>query len=73
MADAIRPHRRDSKVTTPVFRSAQPGSVPSGYPPHMVTRMHFVTLSAYAVFGPALLQTAAEDKTRTTTKGEFRP
>ena len=38
----------------------------------MVTRMRFVALSAYAVLGPARLQTAAEDKTRTTNKGEFR-
>jgi hypothetical protein len=36
----------------------------------MVTRMRFVALSAYAV-RPA--PKAAEDKTRTTNKGEFRP
>jgi len=57
-----------------VFRSAQLGSVPLGYPPHIVTRMGFVALSAYAIHQrPALIQTAAEDKTRTTNKGEFRP
>ena len=82
------PHRLSSTVTRPVFCSAQSGSVPLGYPPYMVTRMRFVAVSVASVVAitgtnadavkaihqrSALIQTTAEDKTRTTNKREFRP